>query len=320
MKSSMVTRGFGAFSFLMLAGAAVLVFHSAAYAQQAKPDEKPADEAGAESDEFEKAKPQAKEAEEAKPEKTAPESATKEAPPPEEMPPEYGPPPGYRRHRSPPAYDYPPRGYGRRYDDYYGGPAYPPPRYYRPRPHRPAPVRYYPEPIAYRTFFFGLGLGIGGVALFPEGDATENSSRAGMAYNLHFGFGVSPRWSIVLSGDGAYAYFSGYSIDQSVWSIGPQVFINRHLYVRAGIGVATKSISDESSYYYDSYYDYYSFSDYGDSGMGWTLAVGWEFMQSYHASLGLEVGATFGRYHTIDPITGSRNQGTLGINFTLNLF
>jgi len=43
-------------------------------------------------------------------------------------------------------------------------------------------------------------------------------------------------------------------------------------------------------------------------------------MQSYHASLGLEIGATFGRYHTIDPITGSRNQGTLGINFTLNLF
>jgi hypothetical protein len=175
------------------------------------------------------------------------------------------------------------------------------------------PVRYYPEPIAYRTFFFGLGLGVGGVALFP-GDGGETASRAGMAYNLHFGFGVSPRWSIVLSGDGAYAYFSGYNIDQSVWSIGPQVFINRHLYARGGVGVATKSVSESGSY------DYYAYTDYADSGMGWTLALGWEFMQSYHASLGLELGATFGRYQNADPITGSRTQGTLGLNFMLNLF
>jgi hypothetical protein len=50
------------------------------------------------------------------------------------------------------------------------------------------------------------------------------------------------------------------------------------------------------------------------------LALGWEFMQSYHASLGLELGATLGRYRNADPITGSRNMGTIGVNFMLNLF
>jgi hypothetical protein len=311
MKSSTMTRGFRAFSLITLAGAAVLVFHSAAHAQQTKPDAKKADRAKPEATEADKAKPEATEADKAKPEVAADPDA-KQAPQAEDLPPEYAPPPGYRRNAPPPpAYGYPPHGYGPHYDYYYGPPPYPPPRYYRPRQYQPAPARYYPEPVAYRTFFFGLGLGIGGVALFPEPGAGDNASNPGMAYNLHFGFGVSPHWSIVLSGDGAYAYFSGYNIDQSVWSIGPQVFLNQHLYVRAGIGVATKSVEDDSSYYYYTY---------SDSGMGWTLAIGWEFMQSYHASLGLEASATYGRYKDPDPITNSRDQGTIGINFMLNLF
>jgi hypothetical protein len=326
--SSMMTRGFRTFSLLALAGAAVLVFHSAAYAQQKKPGAKEADKPKAEAgqpkaeakpaeppkaDAKEQVKAEAKDAEPAKPEAAA-EAEAKPVPPPEDLPPEYGPPPGYRR-RAPP----PPQGYGPQYDYYYGPPAYPPPaypppRYYRQRPYQPAPFRYYPEPIAYRSFFFGLGLGVGGVAFFPEAGMGDNSSRAGMAYNLHFGFGVSPHWSIVLAGDGAFAYFNGYDLSQSVWSIGPQVFLNRQLYVRAGIGVATKSVDNSDSYYYD-YYEGYS-----DSGMGWTLALGYEFMQSYHTSLGLEMGVTYGRYKDPDPITGSRNQGTFGLNFMLNLF
>jgi hypothetical protein len=319
--SSMMTRGFRTFSLLALAGAAVLVFHSAAYAQQKKPakeadkpkaeagqpkaEEKPADQPKA--DAPEQPNVESKEPLATTSEGTA-EAEAKPAPLPEELPPEYAPPPGYRR--APP-----PQGYGPQYDYYYGPPAYPPPRYYRSRPYHPAPMRYYPEPIAYRTFFFGLGLGVGGVAFFPEAGMGDNSSRAGMAYNLHFGFGVSPRWSIVLAGDGAFAYFNGYDLSQSVWSIGPQVFINRHLYVRAGLGVATKSVDNSGSYDYYTYYEGYS-----DSGMGWTVALGYEFMQSYHTSLGLELGATFARYKDPDPITGSRSQGTFGLNFMLNLF
>ena len=329
MRSSTMTRGFRTFTLHALAGAAVLVFHSAADAQQTKPDTKKADQVKAEAkasdevkpddtDVFEvkpEVKPEDTKADEAKPEPAAP--AADKPGQPEDMPPEYAPPPGYRRSGPPPGYRRnapPPRGYpqgyGPYYDYYYGAPPYPPHRYHRPRRY---PVRYYPEPLTYRPFFFGIGLGIGGVAFFPEGDG-ENSSRAGMAYSLQFGLGVSPHWSIVFAGDGAYAYFSGYDVSQSVWTIGPQVFINRHLYVRGGFGFARKSVDNDSSW------DYYSYNYYSDSGIGGTLAIGWEFMQSYHASLGLEAAAAFGRYKDPDPITGSRNQGTIGVNFLLKLF
>jgi hypothetical protein len=333
--SSTMTPRFRTISLFALAGAAVLVFHSAAHAQQKKSGAKEADKPKAEAQAAEQPKaeeqavdqpkaekkaadqPEAESVEPTKPEVAA-EPEAKPSPPLEDLPSEYGPPPGYRQ-KAPPPRGYPPQGYGPHYDYYYGPPPYPPPRHYRQRPYRPyrpGPFRYYPEPIAYRSFFFGLGLGVGGVAFFPESGMGENSSRAGMAYNLHFGFGVSPHWSIVLSGDGAFAYFNGYDLSQSVWSIGPQVFINRHLYVRAGLGVATKSVDNSASwdYYYDTY------ESFSDSGMGWTLALGYEFMQSYHTSLGLELGATFGRYKDPDPITYSRNQGTFGINFMLNLF
>jgi hypothetical protein len=338
MRSSTMTRGFRTITLLALAGAAVLVFHTAAYAQQPKPDTKKADKAKAAATEkakpedTEKAKPEdtdvfeakaeeatdkaeATEANQAKPEPAAP-AETKPAQP-EDLPPEYAPPPGYRRNAPPPPRGYPPHGYGPHYDYYYGPPPYPPPRYYRPRRY-PAQAHYYPEPMTYRPFFFGIGLGIGGVAFFPEEGQGENSSRAGMSYNLHFGFGVSPHWSIVFAGDGAYAYFSdygaSYDVTQSVWTIGPQVFINRHLYARAGIGVARKSVDNDSSW------DYYAYNYYSDSGLGGTLAVGWEFMQSYHASLGLEAAATFGRYKDPDPITASRSLSTIGVNFLLKLF
>ena len=106
--------------------------------------------------------------------------------------------------------------------------------------------------------------------------------------------------------------------DAYMLTIGPQVFINRHLYARAGIGVATKSVDENADYYYDYGYGYgYGYSD---SGMGWTAALGWEFLQSYHVSLGLEAAATYGHYQSHDDLTWSKNQGTIGVNFILNLF
>jgi hypothetical protein len=303
MRSFQMARGFGALSVLTLAGVAVLVFHSAALAQQSKPDTDDADQAAPE--------PEAAAQEKAAP-AAADDSAAKPAAP-QELPPDYAPPPGYgpRGNRPPP----PPPGYGPGYrDDYYGAPPYPPPRYYRPRYYQPRPIRYYPEPMTYRPFFFGVGLGAGGVGLFPEEGYGENVARAGMSYNVHFGFGVLPRWSIVLAGDGAFAYFDGYDISQSVWSIGPQVFLNKKVYLRLGIGVATKSVDLDSSY------DYYSYNVSTHSGMGWTAAVGVEFMQSYHVALGLEAAATYGHYQEIDLVSGSRDNGTIGINFMLNLF
>ena len=293
MRSPAITGTLRAFFAFTVAGASVLVFHSAALAQQPAPP------------------PDAEKA----PSEPAAESEAKQAPP-QDLPPEYAPPPGYRHPGPPPQPGYEPAtGYGPYYaPDYYGPPGYPPPppRYYRPRYYAPAPAHYYPEPTTFRPFFVGFGLGVGGVGIFPASGSA--STRTGVAYNLHFGFGVSPRWSLVLSGDGAFSYLDGYNIDQSVWSIGPQVFITRHLYARAGIGVATKSV--DSNYYNSNYYG----GGYSDSGMGWTAALGFEFLQSYHSSVGLEAAATMGHYQNPDVVTNSRNEGTIGVNFVLNLF
>jgi hypothetical protein len=270
----------------------VLVFHSAAFAQQ--------EEAPAKADEKAPPAPPAAEA------KTQP-------PQPQDLPPEYAPPPGYRHAPPPPpGYPpYPPPAYGPYYNEYYG-PAYPPPppRYYRPRPYyAPAPVRYYPEPLTYRPFFFGFGLGVGGVAILPHDTTTaDNTSRAGLGYNLRFGFGVSPRWSIVLSADGAQAYFNGVSVSQTAWTIGPQVFITPKLYARAGVGAATYTQDACDSYGYC-----YTGGD-SDSGMALAGAVGFEFMQSYHTALALEANGTVGYYPNKDKVS------TFGLNFVLNLF
>jgi len=294
MRSPAITGTLRAFFAFTVAGASVLVFHSAALAQQPAPP------------------PDAEKA----PSEPAAESEAKQAPP-QDLPPEYAPPPGYRHPGPPPPtwlrtrervtarttpltimglQEYPP----------------PPPRYYRPRYYAPAPAHYYPEPTTFRPFFVGFGLGVGGVGIFPASGSA--STRTGVAYNLHFGFGVSPRWSLVLSGDGAFSYLDGYNIDQSVWSIGPQVFITRHLYARAGIGVATKSVD---SNYYNSKLLRRRILRFGD---GWTAALGFEFLQSYHSSVGLEAAATMGHYQNPDVVTNSRNEGTIGVNFVLNLF
>lgn len=287
MRSSTMTRTFRAFSLMTLAGASVMVFHSAAFAQQAEPATKDA----------EAAKPEAE--------------AGSKPPAPQDLPPEYAPPPGYRHGppQPPPPPGYPPPGYGPYYQNYYGREGYPPPpNYYRPRPYQPSP-RFYPEPTAYRTFFFGFGLGIGGVGILSHDTSLyPNSSRAGLGYNLRFGFGVSPRWSIVLSADGAQAYFDGVSVSETAWTIGPQVFITRQLYARAGIGA-----SHYSEDVCDAYGDCYSGGN-DDSGMAVTAAIGFEFMQHYHTALALEAVGTAGYFPNKDWIN------TFGVNFVLNLF
>jgi hypothetical protein len=289
MRSSKMTRTFRAFSLMTLAGASVLVFHSAAFAQQKEPDA-----------------PEAKDAEAAKP---AAETGAKQAP--QDLPPEYAPPPGYRHgppQPPPPPPGYPPQSYGPYYQDYYGGYP-PPPRYYRPRYYQPAPgPHYYPEPTTFRPFFFGVGLGIGGVGILPH-DTSQypNASRAGLGYNLRFGFGVSPRWSIVLSADGAQAYFNSVNVSETAWTIGPQVFITRQLYARAGVGAAT--YSEDTCDAYDCYA-----GGSNDSGMAATAAIGFEFMQHYHTALALEAAGTIARFPNKDDVS------TFGLNFVLNLF
>ena len=197
---------------------------------------------------------------------------------------------------------------------YYGGPppyAPPPPRYYHPyrRYYQPAPPppQYSIEPVTYRPFSVGFGLGVGGISIRPHDTSTfKNDGSIGLGYNLRFGLGVSPRWSIVLSADGAQANFGGVGVSETAWTIGPQVFITRQLYARVGIGGATYS---EDSCDASGYYCYPS-----DSGTAGTAAVGFEFAQSYHTALALEAVGTVAKFSNEDKVS------TFAINFVLNLF
>jgi hypothetical protein len=278
----------------MATTACVLLFHTASFAQQTA-TATPATKA-----EPAKAEP-------------APEAGAKQAPAQVPPPPEYGPPPGYHDQAAPPQ----PPSYPPGNDPYYYGepPAYlpppPPPRYYHPyrRYYQPASPQYYGEPTTFRPFFFGFGLGVGGVGILPYDTVHyDKTSRVGLGYNLRFGFGVSPRWSIVLSADGAQAYFDGVGVSETAWTIGPQVFITRQLYARAGIGGAT--YSEDSC---DAYGYCYTGSN-NDSGVAGTAAVGFEFMQSYHTALALEAVGTIAKFPNDDKVS------TFGINFIMNLF
>lgn len=304
MRSSTMTHRFGALSATMTALACVVLFHSAARAQQPEAAAKDAAPAKGEPANAEPGKAAGKA-------EAAPDTSAKPMPP-QNLPPEYGPPPGYGDRPMPPQ----PPGY---YDPYsYGGPPPypppPPPRYYHPyrRYYQPAPPpRYYFEPLTYRPFFFGFGLGVGGVGILPSDTATySNQSSAGLGYNLRFGFGVSPRWSIVLSADGAQAYFNGSGVSETAWTIGPQVFITRQLYARAGLGAATYSQDETGCDAYGYCYD----GTASDSGIAAAGALGFEFLQSYHTALALEAVGTIAKFSNDDKVS------TFGVNFVLNLF
>jgi hypothetical protein len=332
MRSSAMARRFGVIWAVSLAGAAVMLFHTAAFAQQAKKndaakedakDVKQAGNAKAVQDaEDTKQSGDAKAVEGAKSAPATEPETEAEAKEPQQLPPGYAPPPGFRHWPPPPPPSYPqppneepywPYYHRPYYQDYYYGPPpppYPPPRYYR-RYTPPPPVRYYPEPLRYRPFFFGVGLGVSGVGLHQSQADTDYASRVGLGYALRFGFGVSPRWSLVLAADGAGAYFDNVSVNETVFTVGPQVFITRNLYARVGIGAAGRTYDFGDYYDQDGYYYYDSESD---SGMGAVAAVGFEFMQSYHVALAVEANGTVGYYQNDDVLN------TFGINFVFNLF
>jgi hypothetical protein len=341
MRSPAMARRFGEFSATVVAGAAVLVFHTAAFAQQKDANKdndakdtaakKPAaPDASKKATEPSTAAPAAPAGavHEAAPAPTAAGAAKQPAPEAEEeMPPGYSPPPGYRQAPPPHGYPQPPAEepeyyYGPYHHGYYYGPppppyGYPPPRYYRRHaPPPPPPVGYYPEPISYRPFFFGFGIGVSGLGEYPnQGDAR---SRVGFGYTMRLGFGLSPHWSLVLAADGATAYFHNMNISETVFTVGPQVFLSRKLYVRAGIGAASRTYEYDS--YYNDYSGYYYSDSWTDSGMGAVAAIGMEFFQGYHVSLAVEANGTVGYYPNRDQ-TGTRDTlSTFGINFVMNLF
>jgi len=167
----------------------------------------------------------------------------------------------------------------------------------------------------YRPFMLGFGLGVSSLSLSAaDGSAHE----AGLSYALHLGFGITPRWMVLLAIDGAWAQFSGgsnsyfnarTSFAQTTYTAGAQFFMLPWLYSRLGLGMGCIDWSN----------------DYGDGsdcrGIAGAAGVGAEFLQTRSTSLAAEVAATLAEY----PESASINERndvwySIGVNLRLNLY
>ncbi len=192
------------------------------------------------------------------------------------------PPPSYPP-SSPPSYGYPPA---------YG---YPPRSYY-------GPSSYYPSVSGvYRPISFSIAAGPG--ALFGPGEHD-----LALSYNLfRLGFGVAPNLSFFISFEGAGTSTvnplteENSWLKQEVWSIGLQYHFLPPLYLRGGIGAGFVSESTA--------FDEFS----GGTGIAFTGALGFEFVQSRHVALALEAAVNGTKY-------SRESWGMGGLNLALTFF
>ena len=274
---------------------AVLGVHTAALAQQGQVPDAP---------------PTAAAAEPAPPATPAPPPPAAAEPVPAPPPPGYGPTPGYG---SPPGYG-PTPGYG-------SPPGYGPPPGYGYRPHYGYQPGYYPPPapvyagpmrFVYHPFMFSVGLGARSLS-FSNSDTS--GSEAGLSYALHIGFGITPRWMVLLAADGTWAQFSGaafsghVSYAQTTYTAGAQFFILPWLYSRLGLGFGCIEWSDD-------------WGDWSDCrGQAAAGGVGAQFLQTRSTSLAAELAATVARYSDSAVILqGNEVWYSIGVNLMLNLF
>jgi hypothetical protein len=217
----------------------------------------------------------------AQPAPSTPSPSPQQPPPPPPPPPGYPPPPPYG---PPPGYPGSPPGYPGSYGYY-------PPTYYQPPPPRGN----------YRPFSLGFGIGAAGLRFYDNVGAT---GEGGLSYTLRLGFGVSRSWTIFLGLDGAGVNHDGYgSVFQTGYFLGAQFFPLSRLYLRAGLGLATASVEDNSLYY----------PRRRDTGQAFMGAAGFEFAQGYNTSLGLEFSVVAARYP-------GETWASTGLNFVLSFF
>jgi hypothetical protein len=164
----------------------------------------------------------------------------------------------------------------------------------------------------YRPFMLSMGLGVSSLSFSnPDGSGHE----AGLSYTVHLGFGITPRWMVMLAADGAWAQFSGAGVygnasyDLMTYTAGAQFFIRPWLYSRLGLGLACIDWNDFRG-------------DWSDCrGQAVTAGVGAEFLQERSLSLAAELGAIVARFQE----AATRSDGNevwynIGVNLILNLF
>jgi hypothetical protein len=173
----------------------------------------------------------------------------------------------------------------------------------------------------YRPFMFGVGLGMGGLSY----DSTEVvKHEAGISYALHLGFGITPRWMVLLGMDGSWAQFSfgdpsgptagsslygKRSVALTTYTAGAQFFMLNWLYSRLGLGLACVEWSESGR-------------DGSDCrGQAAAGGVGAEFLQTYSTSLAVELAAMVARFPEAQTVS-DRNDiwYNIGVNLVLNLY
>jgi hypothetical protein len=167
------------------------------------------------------------------------------------------------------------------------------------------PNQYYgPPPIerrpSFRAFSFSAGLGAGVLAGPLEHDLA-------LTYLFRFAFGVAENLSFVVGFDGAGTSSVSPETGEDSWLThnilwgGLQFHVMPALYVRGGVGVGWGTESTDSI----------RFSSTG--GLAVTAGVGWEFIQSAHTALALELGGNIARY-------GREDWGMAGLNLALSFY
>jgi hypothetical protein len=186
--------------------------------------------------------------------------------------------------QQPPSYGYPPSyGVPPRYNSYYG------------------PQNYYQPAGVYRPISFSIGAGPG--ALIGPGE-----HQLALSYNLfRIGFGVAPNLAFFVSFEGAGTSSINPATDedswlkQETWQLGLQFYLLPQVYIRGGIGAG---FVNEST-------DFASFS--GGTGIAFSGALGYEFVQSRHVALALEAAGNATKY--------SRESWAMtGLNLSLTFF
>ena len=213
------------------------------------------------------------------------------------------PPPPARAYPPPPPRGYPPP--PPRYQNYQGYPQQQQNAWQGNVNQGRAPYGYYMPPpdlrgSVYRPFSFAFSIGPG--ALVGPGE-----SELALTYVLRLGIGLAPNLSLVVGFEGAGTNSvnpdSGLDswLKQETFLLGVQYHFAHGAYVRGAVGEG--SISETTDY------DRYS----GGSGVALSGAIGYEFLQSEHVSLALDLNASTTRY-------ARESWETAGLNLAVSFF
>lgn len=212
------------------------------------------------------------------------------------------PPPPARAYPPPPPRGYPPP--PPRYQNYQG---YPQQNAWQGNVNQGrAPYGYYMPPpdlreTTYRPVSFSFSIGPGALMGPDESDLA-------LTYFLRLGIGLAPNLSLVVGFEGAGAnsvnpdtHLDSW-LKQETFLLGLQAHFGRGIYVRGAVGES--KISETTTNY-----DYYS----GGTGVTFSGAIGYEFLQLQHLSLALDLNGSTTRY-------AHESWQTAGLNLAMSFF